>query len=151
MILGSGKIWMCKEPTDMRLGYNGLSAQVRKIFSKNPYRGQSFVFINRRRTSCKVYYWDGSGEVILSKRLNQGVFCRPNPYYRKNIQMSRSEFSQFFEGLNMNGKILESVPNHFKMNKNKLRFIPSYRRLALNGNPENRSQKESGERTAATD
>jgi transposase len=119
---------MCKEPTDMRLGYDGLRKLAKKVFGQNPYRGQYFAFVNRRRTSCKVYTWDGSGEVLICKRLSRGVFCRPNPRYKKQIRLSGSEFSQFFEGLNISGRILESVP-HSRPRRKQLRFIPPYRKL----------------------
>ncbi len=123
------KILMCKEPTDMRLGYDGLHKLAKKVFGQNPYNGQSFVFVNRRRTSCKVYVYDGSGDVVVSKRLSQGVFCRANPAYKKQIRLTASEFSQFFEGLNISGRILESTPQS-KPSKERLRFIPPYRRLS---------------------
>ena len=122
------QILMSKQPTDMRQGYDGLRKQAKKVFGQNPYHGQFFVFVNRRRTSCKVYTWDGTGDVLICKRLSQGVFCRPNLRYRKQIRMTASEFSQFFEGLNMSGRILESIPN-LKPTKKLLRFIPPYRRL----------------------
>jgi transposase len=122
------KILMSKHATDMRLGYDGLQKLAKKSFGQNPYQGQFFVFVNRRRTSCKVYTYDGSGDVLICKRLSRGVFCRPNPSYRKQIRITSSEFSQFFEGLNISGRILESVPNS-KPTKKGLRFIPPYRRL----------------------
>jgi transposase len=119
---------MCKNPTDMRLGYDGLHRLAKKAFGQNPFGGQYFVFVNRKRTSCKIYTWDGTGEVVICKRLSRGVFCRPNPYYKKQIRMTGSEFSQFFEGLNISGRILESIPNS-KPQRKLLRFIPPYRRL----------------------
>ncbi len=122
------RIFMCKDPTDMRLGFDGLHKLAKKSFRQNPYGGQHFVFVNRRRTSCKIYTWDGTGEVLISKRLSQGVFCRPNPSYKKQIRMTGSEFAQFFEGLNISGRILESVPSS-KNKKKLLRFIPPYRKL----------------------
>lgn len=122
------QILMCKEPTDMRLGYNGLQKRAKKLFKTNPYQGQSFVFVNRRRTSCKVYLYDGSGDILICKRLSQGVFCRPNPLYKKQIRMTGSEFIQFFEGLNISGRILESAPN-YKSSKKRLLFIPPYKKL----------------------
>jgi transposase len=130
MILNTRRtqILMSKQPTDMRLGYDGLQKLAKKIFGQNPYHGQFFVFINRRRTSCKVYSYDGSGDVLICKRLSQGVFCRPNPAYKKQIRMTGSEFGQFFEGLNMSGRILESSPNS-RPTKKLLRFIPPYNRL----------------------
>lgn len=130
MILNTRRtqILMCKEPTDLRFGFNGLQKRAKKIFKTNPYQGQSFVFVNRRRTSCKVYFYDGSGDVLICKRLSQGVFCRPNPLYKKQIRMSGSEFGQFFEGLNISGRILESTPN-LRSSKKRLHFIPPYKKL----------------------
>jgi transposase len=130
MILNTRRtqILMSKKPTDMRLGYDGLQKEAKKLFAQNPCQGQFFVFINRRRTSCKVYTYDGSGDVLICKRLSQGVFCRPNPSYKKKIRITGSEFSQFFEGLNMSGRILESSP-HAGRRKKQLRFIAPYNRL----------------------
>jgi hypothetical protein len=131
MILNTRRtqILMSKLPTDMRLGYDGLQKQAKKLFAQSPDHGQFFVFINRRRTSCKVYTYDGSGDVLICKRLSQGVFCRPNPFYKKKIRITGSEFGQFFEGLNMSGRILESSPNSGPRKK-QLRFIPPYNRLS---------------------
>jgi transposase len=122
------QVLMCKQATDMRLGYDGLQKLAKKVFGQNPNRGQYFAFVNRKRTSCKIYTWDSSGEVVISKRLSQGVFCRPNPHYKKHIRMTGSEFSQFFEGLNISGRILESSPNS-RPTKKLLRFVPPYRKL----------------------
>ena len=130
MILNTRRtqIMMCKEATDMRLGFNGLQKRAKKLFKTNPYRGQFFVFVNRRRSSCKVYTYDGSGDVLICKRLSQGVFCRPNPSYKRQIRMTGSEFGQFFEGLNISGRILESTQNS-RLLKKRLHFIPPYKKL----------------------
>jgi len=144
------QVWMCKEPTDMRLGYNGLCKIAQKVFCKNPYRGQFFVFVNRRRTSCKIYTWDGTGEVVICKRLSQGVFCRPNPQYPKKIRMTGSEFSQFFEGLNVAGRILESTPN-LKFYKKKLPFIPAYRKIVTDAPEQHRNQSNTNKETETTE
>jgi transposase len=135
MILSTRKtnVFLYKNPTDMRLSYSGLSALVKKAFGKSPYNGQYYAFVNRRRTSCKVYTWDGSGEVILMKRLSMGQFCRPNPGYKKQLKLTATEFGQFFEGLNMAGRLLESAPNQRPSRRRHLRFIPSYRTLSAYG------------------
>jgi transposase len=136
MILSTRRtqILMCKEPTDMRLGYSGLQKRAKKLFKTNPYQGQFFVFVNRRRTSCKVYTYDGSGDILICKRLSQGVFCRPNPAYKKQIRMTGSEFGQFFEGLNISGRILESTPNS-RSSKKRLHFVPPYKKLNPDATP----------------
>lgn len=140
MILSTRKtaFYLCKSPTDMRLGFDGLSELVKKTLRKNPYSGQYFAFINRRRTSCKVYTWDGTGEVVISKRLSVGQFCRPNPGYKRELKLSSSEFGQFFEGLNMAGRLLESLPNT-RPRRRGLCFVPPYRTLRGYGGGESRT------------
>ncbi len=131
MILSTRKtgVYLCKNPTDMRLGYDGLNALVKKTFRKDPYGGQFFAFVNRRRTSCKVFTWDGTGDVIISKRLSKGLFCRPNPRHKRQLKLTATEFGQFFEGLNLSGRFLESNTNRRPQRKH-LRFIPPYRKLS---------------------
>ena len=144
MILSTRKthVYLCKSPTDMRLGYDGLSALAKKIFRQSPYGGQYYAFVNRRRTRIKVYTWDGTGEVIISKRLSQGVFGRPNPGYKKKLKLTATEFGQYFEGLNLSGRILESAPNTRPKQRN-LRFIEPYRKIcAYDGSGETRVQGE---------
>jgi transposase len=145
MILSTRKtnVYLCKHPTDMRLGYDGLSALVKKAFSKSPYGGQYYAFVNRRRTSCKVYTYDGTGDVIISKRLSIGVFCRPNPRYKKQLRLTATEFGQFFEGLNMSGRLLESSPNFRPTHRRYLRFIPPYRTLSAYGDGKTGGHRES--------
>lgn len=123
------KVYLCKAPTDMRLGFDGLSALTKKTFKKSPYGGQYYAFVNRRRTRCKVYTFDGTGEVLISKRLSYGLFWRPGPKYKKQLKLTATEFGQFFEGLNLSGRFLESDPNCRPKRKN-LRFIPPYRSLS---------------------
>ncbi len=142
MILSTRKtsVYICKHPTDMRLGFDGLSRLAKKVFGKNPYGGQYYAFVNRRRTRCKVYTWDGTGEVLIAKRLSVGTFCRPNPRYKKHLKLTATEFGQFFEGLNLSGRILESNPNYrpTKNRQRNLKFIPPYRRLSSYGDGDTR-------------
>lgn len=132
MILSTRKtsVYLCKAPADMRLGYDGLSSLVKKVFRKDPYEGQYFAFVNRRRTRCKIFTWDGTGDVVISKRLSSGVFCRPNPRYKKQLKLTATEFGQYFEGLNLSGRLLESIPNTRPKHRRSLRFIPPYRTLS---------------------
>jgi len=129
MILSTRKtsVYLCKRPTDMRLGFDGLSRLAKKTFGKDPYGGQYFAFVNRRRTRCKIYTWDGTGEVVIAKRLSFGTFCRPNPRYKKQLKLTATEFGQYFKGLNLSGRLLESTPNTRPNRQKRLRFIPPYR------------------------
>ena len=102
------KIFICKKSTDMRSSYDSLFERVKNIFKKNPFCGHLFVFINERRNSCKCLYYDGSGFVILSKRLERGLFSKVNQLFRGEVCLTQAEFSLFFEGANLETRFVDS-------------------------------------------
>ncbi len=115
------KIYVCKEPTDMRASYDGLFNKAKKVLNKDPFSGHLFVFINRLRTSMKCLYYDGTGLVIISKRLERSTFSRLNPFYRNEVILTQAEFSLFFEGADLEKRFIESPREVKKLNKNKCR------------------------------
>lgn len=102
------KIFVSKEPTDMRSSYDSLFVKVKKVLHKDPFSGHLFVFINKRRTAIKCLYYDGTGFVIISKRLEKSLFCKINPYHRGKIILTQAEFNLFFEGSDLNKRFIES-------------------------------------------
>jgi transposase len=51
------KVFLSKEPADMRASYDSLFMRVRDIVKEDPWSGHLFVFLNKRRTSCKCLYY----------------------------------------------------------------------------------------------
>ena len=102
------KVYVSKNPTDMRSSYDSLFARAKNVLQKDPFSGHLFVFINKRRTSCKCLYYDGTGLVIVSKRMENGLFSKINPCYRKEIILTQAEFNLFFEGADLNKRFIES-------------------------------------------
>jgi len=102
------RVYVCKEPTDMRASYDGLFSKAKTILDKDPFSGHLFLFVNRHRTSCKCLYYDGTGFVIISKRLEKGRFSRINPVYAGEIAMTQAEFNLFFEGADCEKRFLDS-------------------------------------------
>ena len=102
------KIFISKEPTDMRASYDSLFNKVKTILDEDPMSGHMFVFINKRRTSCKCLYYDGTGLVIVSKRMEAGLFSKINPLHSGKIKLTQAEFSLFFEGVDLNKRFIES-------------------------------------------
>lgn len=102
------KIFVCREPTDMRASYDSLCARTKGVLQKDPFSGHLFLFVNRSRTSCKALYYDGTGFVILSKRLEHGQFSRVNPMFPGEVVLTEAEFGLFFEGANLEKRFIES-------------------------------------------
>jgi len=92
----------------MRASYDTLFSKAKSVLDQDPFSGHLFVFINAKRTSIKCLYYDGTGLVIVSKRLERGVFSRINPMFRGEIVLTAAEFALFFEGADLEKRFVES-------------------------------------------
>jgi transposase len=92
----------------MRSSYDTLFARAKSVLGQDPFSGHLFLFLNRRRTSVKCLYYDGTGLVLLCKRLEKGLFSRINPMYKKEIVLTQAEFSLFFEGADLEKRFIDS-------------------------------------------
>lgn len=112
----------------MRASYDSLFSRVKEVLKKDPFSGHLFLFINGKRTTVKCLYYDGTGLVIISKRMERGTFSRINPYYRDEVVLTEAEFGLFFEGANLEKRFIDSPKeikkysksNHFLVSKNEL-------------------------------
>jgi transposase len=102
------KVFVCKEPTDMRASYDTLFAKAKGVLNQDPLSGHLFVFINSRRNSIKCLFYDGTGLVIIAKRMEQGVFSRINPMHQGELTLTSAEFALFFEGANLEKRFIDS-------------------------------------------
>ena len=57
----------------------GLAALVQDTLAMDPFSTQLFVFANRRRTQCRILYWERCGFVLWQKRLERARFAWPRP------------------------------------------------------------------------
>ena len=64
------KVWLALGVTDMRKGFNGLSALAQTVLKQDPHSGHLFVFRGRRGDLLKVIWWDGQGACLFSKDLH---------------------------------------------------------------------------------
>lgn len=71
------KIYLCKEPTDMRRSFDSLAMMVQYVIKQDPLSGYVFAFRNKRGNSIKLLYWDRDGYAIWYKRLEKGTFNVP--------------------------------------------------------------------------
>jgi transposase len=69
----SVKILLFSAATDMRKGFDGLSALVTAA-GEDVYSGHLFVFLSRRRDRAKILSFHKGGFVLWYKRLERGRF-----------------------------------------------------------------------------
>lgn len=98
------RVYAYPEPVDLRKGYDGLFGLVKQGLRRDPLDGDLFLFVNRRRDSCKVLVWDGTGLCILQKRLERGRFASPWRQDGDVVRMTGSELALFIEGCELVGR-----------------------------------------------
>lgn len=102
------KVFACKVPTDMRGSFDSLYKKSKEIIGLDPRTGHMFLFMNKKRDRVKVLFYDGTGFVIIAKRLDSGRFSKFNPFYRRQLIFTQAEFALFFEGAKINKRFIES-------------------------------------------
>lgn len=102
------KVFFCREATDMRCGFDSLFCRVKDKLEEDPFSGHLFVFLNQRRSTCKALIYDGTGLVLIAKRLERGLFSKLNPYLPGKIVLTQAEFNLFLEGVALDKRFIES-------------------------------------------
>ncbi|HCZ15958.1 MAG TPA: IS66 family insertion sequence hypothetical protein [Candidatus Accumulibacter sp.] len=95
------RIYLAREPVDMRKGPDGLVAQVRASFTEDVFSGHVFVFLSRRLDRTKLLWWDRGGFVVLYKRLEAGRFRRPRVEADGQVVLSVAELHSLLEGIDL--------------------------------------------------
>jgi transposase len=107
MILGTSRavrVFAYPEPIDLRKGYDGLFGLVKTGLGRDPLGGDLFLFVNKRRSACKVLVWDGTGLCIFQKRLERGRFAALWRDDGAVVHLTASELALFIEGCDLVGR-----------------------------------------------
>jgi transposase len=91
-------IWIAAGVTDMRRGFQGLSAQIQTKLEQQPFSGHVFVFRGRRGDMIKLLWFDGDGLCLFAKRLERGRFVWPQAK-DGTVSLSRAQLSMLLEGI----------------------------------------------------
>ncbi len=128
------RIYLATQPTDMRKSFDGLCAIVQQHFDRDPFQGDVFVFLNRRRDRVKILVWDRNGFWIARKRLERGTFerwCPRTDGEDTHLEIARAQLTMLLEGIEL------------KRVKFRRQFVPCVRIGGCDG----RSQGEGGHRS----
>ncbi len=90
------QIWMAAGVTDLRRGFDGLSALVQTKLEQHPFSGHVFVFRGRRGDLIKLLWWDGDGLCLFAKRLERGRFVWPQAT-EGTVALTRAQLSMLLE------------------------------------------------------
>jgi len=68
------RVLVWSTPVDFRAGMDRLAAQVQVTLRLDPFAGDVFVFRSRRPDRIKLLVYDGTGLILITKRLEAGRF-----------------------------------------------------------------------------
>ena len=98
-------------PTDMRKGFDGLSAIVSQRLGRDPLGGDVFLFLSRDRVRTKVLHFDGTGLCVYAKRLERGRFAALwRDEDAQPITLTVSELDLFLDGSTLVGRVPLTPP-----------------------------------------
>ena len=96
--------------TDLRLGIDGLARVVSQNFQLDPFEpGVLFLFCGRRADRIKGLLWEGTGFLLLYKRLEDGSFCWPRTVQEAR-ELTHEEYALLMKGLYPLKRIREVHP-----------------------------------------
>ena len=96
------KIYLHREPIDMRKSYDGLFGIVKNELAMDIRGGGLFMFINLRRNRVKLMYWDRDGIAIWQKRLERGSWQHPQPKdSAKHLEIDAADLNLLLAGIDL--------------------------------------------------
>ncbi|TWB08500.1 IS66 Orf2 like protein [Nitrospirillum amazonense] len=92
------RVLVATRPVDFRRGADGLAALVQEVLAQDPFSGTVFVFRSKRSDRLKLLVWDGTGLVLVWKRLETGTFRWP-PITEGVMRLSGAQMEALLAGL----------------------------------------------------
>ena len=92
------RVLVWSQPVDFRAGMDRLAALVQMTLRANPFAGDVYVFRSRRTDRVKLLVFDGTGLVLVTKRLERGHFVWP-PQGADVVRLSAVQLSVLLAGL----------------------------------------------------
>lgn len=92
------KVYIHRDPVDMRKAINGLSEIVQTSGVGNLMEPHLFVFCGRRRDLIKILYFDKSGFCLWQKRLEVDKFPWPKKLTDTIVTVTPKQLSWLLDG-----------------------------------------------------
>ncbi|HEY0420503.1 MAG TPA: IS66 family insertion sequence element accessory protein TnpB [Acetobacteraceae bacterium] len=92
------RVLVWSQPVDFRRGMDSLAALVQMTLRADPFAGDVFVFRSRRSDRVKLLVFDGTGLILVTKRLEEGRFLWPPPG-EGMVRLSAVQLSVLLAGL----------------------------------------------------
>ena len=95
------KIFIYRDSVDMRKAHNGLSHLVTDHMNLQLLSGAIFLFFAKNKSACKAIVWDGTGLVLVHKKLEKGKFMSFERLDKVN-EVSHEDLYRILNGTRIN-------------------------------------------------
>lgn len=86
------KIYIFRKTIDMRCGFHKLTAFVRDSYNMSTLLdGHVFLFFGKNRHRLKIFFFDGSGVCLITKRIEKGRFMSVDDLEADTVDFSELE------------------------------------------------------------
>lgn len=90
------RVFLYSEYVDMRAGFQRLSFYVREKMNEDLLEGDLFLFVGKTRKLLKGICYDGTGLLLVGKRLEEGRFMKLD--YINDYVLTRDELDTLLRG-----------------------------------------------------
>jgi transposase len=95
------RVYVFNATVDMRLGFEGLHGLIRNQLGHSVTKGDVYIFLGRNRKRLKALFFDGTGLVLITKRLERGLFARIEEFYGRG-EITQADLRLIFAGTRIN-------------------------------------------------
>lgn len=92
------RVLIATRPVDFRRGADSLAVMVQSVLRQDPFGGTVFVFRSKRADRIKLLVYDGTGLVVIWKRLEGSKFKWPG-IGDGVMRLSPAQLAALFEGV----------------------------------------------------
>lgn len=86
------RVFVFTEAIDFRAGFDKLSMLVREKMKKELVEGDLFLFLGKNRKRLKALCYDGTGLLLLSKRLERGRFMSVSEFEESELNVEELNY-----------------------------------------------------------
>lgn len=94
------RVFVYAEAIDMRWGFSRLQALVSERMKENLFEGNLFLFLGRNRRRAKMLVFDGTGLVLIIKRLDRNIFMPVEDLFETR-EITQEELERLLDGANL--------------------------------------------------
>ncbi len=93
------KVFLYREPVDMRKGRNGLAALAQEVMKVDVFCGALLIFVGKHYNALKILYWDRNGFALWHKVIeSREKFIWPRLLQEEVVTLTTEQLEWLLEG-----------------------------------------------------